>query len=99
MCGFGESRAKESDFPHAASHTDGLDQSVGCTLRKIGEPTRVHLSPCGPYFFQHLFLWCPIYKHMFHLSDTLPYESKAIIGEVFFILKNDQVPEGEVTNR
>ena len=48
VCGFAASRASESDLPHAANQTDGLDQSVGCTLRKLVRPFRYTYLQVGP---------------------------------------------------
>ena len=48
MCGFAASLAKESDFPQAASQTEGLDQSVGCTLRNALNPLRYTCYQVAP---------------------------------------------------
>ena len=53
---FCASRANESDFPQAASPANGLDQSVGWTLRKLLRPFLYTYTviPRGDVVVQHL---------------------------------------------
>ena len=71
LYGFDNSRAKESDILQGANQTEGLNQSVGCTLKKSIQSMTINLSPNGTYLAQQVLSGRSLYKRMLDLLKAL----------------------------